>query len=121
MKFHLVFLSLFILSSSLMGSCAPTAIPPSVPSVTVPTFALPSIAVPTFIVPTLKSPSIEITLVPGGTNTPEPQATAPSSGSAGINGFGSTARLLFFGLVALIGVIVVIAMFMYYFRRRPDQ
>ncbi len=100
---------LLILTVFLLGACVPTSIPVTVPTITVPTFTA----------PTVNPPSFGITLAPSGGNAPA--GATPAPGGLSTDSLGNAATLIFYGLLALIGVILIIAMFAYFFRRKPDE
>ncbi len=119
MKYRALCLGICLLVGLILSGCVPS-------SITLPTIEAP---IPTIniSIPTLNPPSIGITLVPGA-------ETPASSGSTSVPGnatpvpaiptgttLGSAAQLIFFVVLALLGVIAVIVMFVWFLRRKPDE
>ncbi len=123
MKHHRITAIGWIVAGLFLVACAATQVPlrlpsvhvpevPSVPQISVPTIAAPGVALPTLAVPTINAPSIGLTLVNGMVGTPVPATTAiPAVPVTG----GSVAREILkwviYGLLALAGIVLVVAMF----------
>ncbi len=97
---------------------------PTLPAISAPTVSGPSITLPTVVVPTLSVPGIGLTLVNGTVNTPVPTQTSIPAVPVTGNGPGSQILAwVIYGLLALIGIVVVIALFARALRRPegPDE
>ncbi len=97
---------------------------PTLPPVSVPNVSGPSITLPTLAVPTLNVPGIGLTLVNGAVNTPAPTGTSIPAVPVTGNSIGSQILAwIIYGLLALVGIVIVIALFARAMRRPegPDE
>ncbi len=85
---------------------------PSIPAVTVPSLSAPPITLPTVVMPTISVPAIGLTAVNGIVSTPAPTKTAiPAVPVTGSSFAGQVLTWIIYGLLALIGIAVIIALF----------
>lgn len=85
---------------------------PSIPAIVVPTVSVPSVTLPTVVMPTIGVPAMGLTALNGIVSTPAPTATAvPAVPVTGSNFGGEILKWILYGLLALIGIAVVVALF----------
>ncbi len=85
---------------------------PTLPAISVPTVSGPAITLPTFSVPTISVPGIGLTVVNGVVNTPVPTQTSIPAVPVTGNTLGSQILAwVIYGLLALVGIVAVIALF----------